>query len=784
MADPQDLRGAIAVEAVEWAPGGDGKLTIIVRGRWRRRRPVLSGQPVLVIEAEGRRHRFPATPEPPSLGGAPPGGWQMTFTIPIWLEPHLGERAWLQLGLAVMPLTGAVGPPHRSADPKTLTERRARTAELAEERARARVSEAEAVVAELTIRVEELDRSLERAREEPARLRKLIAERDQQRRAAEQRAHAEYAMRLELEEALAEATQGDDQERRIRAGELAAAEDRVRELEQEVEQLRRHVDEAERLVVAARSVPERSVAAVPAALAQPVFAPAASVRFDLERELAIALAGGASGPTMIPIELGAPGLAELRALREERALVAQRSASPTASAGDSAAADEESIMRLHDTVAALREELGARAAREARATARLALAERQAKASGEDRNADDRHADDLTAVLAELRGELEQLSLAAAREASARSLTEERVRELERRIGELEDELRDRDARAERAFETIGELRGLLARLAGGDLEPVFAEPEIEPEIPQASDADPERDPGIELERFDAALARLRAEAGEPNFDDLHPPGERESPMPDGPSIAEEAGDATRPWLREAFVMLVGREPATAGELLVGLLPAQGAVRAEAIAYDIVLAPEDVVRVTNAGGGAPTELERTSSARDLGQVAARISGETAELARLMIAGPFRRRILRRGLARVQGDRAALAAPAAILDTRLDLAQLQAAGVRLHPRLALALIASMVRPSWTIGERFSIAHQPRGPGSATYLHVRNGDPLAITDDPPLGPVATTVSSPAEELLAVLAGGTDVDANVSGDPTPLLALIGWIERAQRG
>ena len=782
MADPPDLRGAIAVEAVEWAPGGDDKLTIIVRGRWRRRRPVLSGQPVLVIEAEGRRHRFPATPEPPSLGGAPPGGWQMTFSVPVWLEPHLSEHAWLQLGLAVMPLPGAVGPPDRSADPETLTERRARTAELAEARARARVSEAEAVVAELTIRVEQLDRSLERAREEPARLRKLIAERDQQRRAAEQQAHAEYAMRLELEEALAAATKGDDQERRIQAGELAAAEDRVRELEQEVEQLRRRVDEAERLVAAARSVPELPVtAAVPEALAEPVFASAASSRLQLEHELATASGAGASGPTMIPIERGAAGLAELRALREERALVAQRLLSATAGVGGSAgAAAEKTIMRLHDTVAALREELGARAAREARATARLALAERQAQASGEDRDADD-----LAAVLAALRGELEQLSMAAVREARARSLTEERAQELERRLGELEDELRDRDARAERAFETIGELRGLLARLAGGELEPVFDDVPIEPEIPHASDADPEPDRGIELERFDAALARLRAEAGEPDFGDPLPPDGRESPETDDPTIGEvAAGAATRPWLREAFAMLVAREPATAGELLVGLLPAQGAVRAEAIAYDIVLAPEDVVRVTYAGGGAPTELERAGSARDLGQVAFRITGATAELSRLMTAGRLRRRILRRGLARVQGDRAALAAPAAILDTRLDLAQLKAAGVSLDPRLALALIASMVRPSWTTSERFSIAYEPRGPGAATYLHVRNGDPLAVTDDPPLGPVATTVSSPSDELLPVLAGGTDVDANVSGDPAPLLALISWIERAQRG
>jgi hypothetical protein len=781
VADPPDLRGAISVEAVEWAPGGDDKLTIIVRGRWRRRRPVLSGQPVLVIEAEGRRHRFPATPEPPSLGGAPPGGWQMTFSVPDWLEPHLSEHAWLQLGLAVMPLPGAVGPPDRSADPETLTERRARTAELAEARARARVSEAEAVVAELTIRVEQLERSLERAREEPARLRKQIAERDQQRRAAEQQAHAEYAMRLELEEALAAATKGDDHERRIQAGELAAAEDRVRELEQEVEQLRRHVDEAERLMVAARSAPELPVAAaVPEALAEPVFASAASSRLHLERELATASGAGASGPAMIPIERGAAGLAELRALREERALVAQRLLSATASAGGTVAAAQESMMRLHDTVAALREELGERAASEARATARLALAERQAQASGEDRDADD-----FAAVLAALRGELEQLSLAAAREASARSLTEERAQELERRLGELEDELRDRDARAERAFETIGKLRGLLARLAGGDLEAAFDDAAIEPEIPLAPDADPEPDRGIELERFDAALARLRAEAGEPNFDDLLPPDEHESPEADAPTLGEgAAGAATRPWLREAFAMLVAREPATAGELLVGLLPAQGAVRAEAIAYDIVLAPEDVVRVTYAGGGAPTELERASSARDLGQVAVRITGATAELSRLMTAGRLRRRILRRGLARVQGDRAALAAPAAILDTRLDLAQLKAAGVTLDPRLALALIASMVRPSWTTAERFSIAYEPRGPGAATYLHVRNGDPLAVTDDPPLGPVATTVSGPSDELLAVLAGGTDVDASVSGDPAPLLALISWLERAQRG
>jgi hypothetical protein len=765
MADSPDLRGAIAVEAVEWTPGGDDKLTISIRGRWRRRRPALSGQPVLVIEAEGQRHRFPATPEPPSLGGAPPGGWQMTFAVPAWLAPHLGEHAWLQLGVAVVPLPRAVGPPDRSADTETMTERRARTAELAEERARARVNEAEAVVAELTIRIERLETLLEQARREPARLRDLIAERDQHRRAAEQRAHAEYAMRLELEEALAVATEGDDRERRIQAGELAAAEARVRELEDEAEQLRRQVDEAERLAVAVPSVP--------------VVAPSSPVlaRINLERELAVAPRAGTSMSAVLPIERGAAGAAELRALREERMLTSRHAAAALAGTGGSAT-EEDSIEHLHHTVAVLREEIGLRAASEARATARLALAEQGAQASSEDRDVDE-----VAMVLVELRGELEQLSAAAAREANARSLTEERVLELERRIEELEEEIRDRDLRAQRAFETIGELRGLLARLAGGDLEPsteveVGPEPGTEPE-PEAAvgpEASSETEARIELERFDAALTRLRAEAGEPEDEQL----ESDDPSSDAKPVAA----ATRPWLREAFAMLLARDPAAAGELLVGLLPAQGAVRAEPLAYDIVLAPEYVVRLTSPGAGAPPELERASSARDLGQVAVRITGDHSELARLLVAGPFRRRVLRRGLARVQGDRAALAAPAAILDTRLDLDQLRAAGVSLEPRLTLALVASMVRPSWTIGERFSIAHEPRGPGAPVYVHVRNGDPLVVTEEPPPGPVATTISGSADGLLAVLAGESTEDADVNGDPAPLLGLMGWLERAQRG
>ena len=59
---------AVSIEAVEWSAESGGNLNVRITGRWRRRRPVSTGQPTLVIEAEGRRHRYPAMPEPPSVG--------------------------------------------------------------------------------------------------------------------------------------------------------------------------------------------------------------------------------------------------------------------------------------------------------------------------------------------------------------------------------------------------------------------------------------------------------------------------------------------------------------------------------------------------------------------------------------------------------------------------------------------------------------------------------------------------------------------------------------------
>ncbi len=688
MADPSGVQAALAVEAVEWESAEGGKLTIRVRGRWRRRRPEWRGQPVLAIEAEGNRHRFPATPEPPSLTGAPPGSWQMTFSVPAWLAPYLGGRIWLQLGLAVIPLPalvgGEAGPPERAAvDPEVLTDRRLQTAELMAERWRAEHAQAEALASELTIRVQELEQKLEQARQEPERLRKLIADRDQQRRAAEQRAHAERALRVELEEALDVGARDARARARIEAGELATAEARVRELEDELEELR------------AQLAGDTGEAGSPALRAE--------IPFDLRAEVAVA---ARRWPATTP---AAVVLATAEA--EYRALAAERRLSPPT----------------------------------------------RSPASGLEPPGTGAEELELTAVLLELRSELRRLAQIAERERTGRLEAEQRGAELERRIAELERSLREREFRSARAYDAVHELRRLLdtARAASAG----------------ARGAD------VAPERFDEALSRLRATTRQP-------PEEGAAPEPQAPSPGSEAAGfpSAGPWLGPVFRRLTAVDPERAGRLLIGLLPAQGAVYSEPIAYDLVLGDDLCVQLTLSSGGAAPEIVIESASRDLESLTFRAAGDHAALARLLTAGRLRVR-LGVGVAKVTGHRDGLVALRALVRSPRSLDDLYEAGVRLDPELAFTLAAAMVRPEWTHEQRFTIAHHSSTQlGQATYLNVRDGEPLTVTDAPPDEPAAATIVCRDDELLAVLAGEPRGDASVHGDAARLLALLGWLARAQ--
>src|SRR6478609_596630 len=174
----------VGIEAVEWVSEGGRTLTVRVTGRWRRRRPELRGQAMLVVETEAGRQRFLAMPEPPSLSGAAPGTWRMSFSVPAALAPVLPGRTFLQLGGVMVPLPiGEVTIPAESAEGPSaeagaegpsadvLEERRARGSELAAESARRRAGE-------LTAEVERLEDELGHARTQSDRLRGEIAERE------------------------------------------------------------------------------------------------------------------------------------------------------------------------------------------------------------------------------------------------------------------------------------------------------------------------------------------------------------------------------------------------------------------------------------------------------------------------------------------------------------------------------------------------------------------------------------------------------------------------------
>jgi hypothetical protein len=356
MTEPPGLPSALGIEAVEWLAQGADTLTVRVGGRWRRRRPTISGQPLLVIEAGTTRQRFPAMPEPPGLTGAAPGTWQLSFSVPTALARREGARAWLQLGSIVVPLPVPVIDEPSPPDDETLAQRRIRAAELAAESATHRVAEARAETQRLADRAAELEREL-------AQQTDLARARDSARRAAEQREHAERALRLELEERLA--VGGVPPPPVSDAGDRAL---RLEELEEEVARLQRAVDEAQQVAraaeVARRHAEERLGALGETRTTRPF---AGSLQAELG--LVHGLEPVAATPLSAPDNTG-----DQQRLDRERELVASRRRPGTPPASDpglTATLDE-----LRAELAALHEQIAQAVADRARAQRRAAELER------------------------------------------------------------------------------------------------------------------------------------------------------------------------------------------------------------------------------------------------------------------------------------------------------------------------------------------------------------------------------------------------------------------------
>jgi hypothetical protein len=828
MNDPPGVPSALGIEAVEWIAEGGENLTVRVTGRWRRRRPAWSGQPMLVIEAPGRRYRFPAMPEPPSLTGTSPGMWRISFSVPAALAPELGVRAWLQFGSVAVPLPAAVefpGPETAEeeapaaepgageyAEPSLPPGGHPRpSSELESESARRRADEAEAALSELTKLVQHLEGELAAARSRADELVASLAAQQTNRRAAEQREHAERALRLDLARQLASRAKDTDRAREA-LGQLASAEERVRELEHELREVRRLADEAEQAAATAAAARDRArrQASQAAVGSRPALSPAEQSRLQFELALTARRSVGAvrraSEPP--PVALAGPSTPAPEPARSE---------SPAGPGADA-------------LISSLRRELGLRTAAEAGLRARLTEAEVRLAAR-------EQLARQTTQTLSELRRELDGLRIAIEREREARHAAERRTASLAQALSGQRERSRD-------AYAAIGELRGTLESLRqrhGPPAAPVSPPPvppalETPPPAPPALETPPPAPPAPETpptaaspatpppgtstartsrartppsgtyapgtstaqvappaapptradqpaappdatgepERLNDALNRLReripSQEGEPA---AVPPADR----PPAPIPITDTG---RAWLEPIFRQLVRSDPERAGRLLVDLLPAQGAATGETVSFDLVLAPEHTIQVRTADGTAM--IRRASSPRPIGEVDFQVVGAHAALARMLVAGPLRRRLSRR-VARVRGQRAGVAALEALIGLRADLASLHRLGVRFEPRTAMVVYAALIDPALTIEERFSLAYAPAGE-DLLFLLVRNGAPLVVTGVRPAGRIAATIAGPAGSFERVVAGEPTAATLMTGDERPIALLRKWVKRAQSG
>ncbi len=739
-----DLPSALGIEAVELVAEGGRSVTVRVTGRWRRRRPELRGQAMLVVETGTVRQRFVAMPEPPSLTGAAPGTWRMAFTVPAELAPQLPGKTFLQLGAVMVPLpVGEMVEPTGAGDgegpgPELLEARQLRSSELAAESARRRAAEAEAAVAGLVERIGEIEDELGRARDESDRLRDVIRERERELRGSQQNIHSERARRTEVEHALTEKT-------RTATRDLRVLHEHVADLERELARMRRAVDEAEHLAAAAmagRLAAERRLAE---RAPEPVVA--------VERESAVApepvVAVEPVPEPLPPVDNSRARLLaaefELAGAAPARALAPTPRPKPPRAADQSALALESAMVERH-------------AAREDGERRAQAL-ERELAGARDD--------------VADARGEV----------ARARSELAHARRELERQR-----------LLNERAYAAIDQVRAELARLGAG------SSPDETPRAPAPSGAVQadklsagRRGPSgaVQADKLSAALTRLR---------ETRPPvpaPENPAPGAPAPAAATEPPAATaepapsgrraKPWLGKAFRTLAVRDGPAAGRLLLALLPAQRAADPQPVAYDLVLGDLACARVTV--GSAAVHVEVGDEPRPMSEVDFELVGDLASIARLLTAGPLRRRIGwlpgRHRVARIRGDRSRFPALEHLIDAPLTLSQLGAAGVRLDPVLALTVAALMIEPEWTAGERFTIGHREApAPAPDAYLHVLGGRPPLATAEPPHGPVAAVIVCPGEDLLGVLASESGARFVLEGDERPLALVRQWLDRAQCG
>jgi hypothetical protein len=110
----------IAIERVQRIRGEGDDVRLRLTGRWLIDSHGDEHEALLVIQLQGRRHRFPAARAP--AGAAPlPGTWQAEFAIPSWAVPSRPGQAAVWVGNAVVAVAPPGAPPPESpSSPETV----------------------------------------------------------------------------------------------------------------------------------------------------------------------------------------------------------------------------------------------------------------------------------------------------------------------------------------------------------------------------------------------------------------------------------------------------------------------------------------------------------------------------------------------------------------------------------------------------------------------------------------------------------------------------------------
>jgi hypothetical protein len=95
----------LELERVQSSRAEAGELRLRLSGRWIEPQAVVpEDDELLVVNVEGRRHRFPASREERSDNELTPGRWSASFKIPTWAEPREEGQAALWIGDCVIPV--------------------------------------------------------------------------------------------------------------------------------------------------------------------------------------------------------------------------------------------------------------------------------------------------------------------------------------------------------------------------------------------------------------------------------------------------------------------------------------------------------------------------------------------------------------------------------------------------------------------------------------------------------------------------------------------------------